>query len=97
MTLIGDALGGRVAASLLNALGLPELIAHSAKEYEDRAVEIAANPETIRALKAKLAQNRLSKPLFDTKLFTRQIEAAYIAMYKRQQAGLAPDTIIVPE
>jgi predicted O-linked N-acetylglucosamine transferase (SPINDLY family) len=85
-----------VAASLLNAVGFPELIAHSSEEYEHLAVEIAKNPETLRAMKKKLTERRRSTPLFDTELFTRQIEAAYIAMYERYQAGLAPDTIVVP-
>jgi protein O-GlcNAc transferase len=65
-------------------------------EYEDLAIEIAKNPETLRAMKKKLEENRLSKPLFDTKRFTRQLEAAYVAMHERYQAGLAPDTIVVP-
>jgi predicted O-linked N-acetylglucosamine transferase (SPINDLY family) len=47
-------------------------------------------------MKSRLEENRLGKPLFDTKLVTRQIEAAYIAMYERYQAGLAPGTIVVP-
>jgi predicted O-linked N-acetylglucosamine transferase (SPINDLY family) len=97
LTQLGETLAGRVAASLLNAVGSPELIAPGPEEYERRAIEIAQQPETLTAFKRKLAQNRLSRPLFDTRLFTRQIEAAYIAMYERCQAGLAPDTIVVPD
>ncbi|AUC96900.1 hypothetical protein CWS35_23585 [Bradyrhizobium sp. SK17] len=97
LTQIGDTLAGRVAASLLTAVGLPELIARDASEYEQRAIGIARDPEALKALKEKLAQNRLTKPLFDTKHFTRQIEAAYVAMHERYQAGLAPDMIIVAE
>lgn len=96
VTQIGETFAGRVAASLLNAVGLPELVTHSSNEYEDRAIEIAKHPETLRALKKKLAENRLIKPLFDTKLFTKRLEAAYIAMHERYQAGLSPDTIVVP-
>ena len=94
LTQIGETFAGRVAASLLNAVGLPELITHSSKEYEHLAIEIAKHPETLKATKKKLTENRLSTPLFDTKLFTRQLEAAYITMYERCQAGLAPDTIV---
>ncbi|WP_076859947.1 tetratricopeptide repeat protein [Bradyrhizobium mercantei] len=97
LTQAGEALAGRVAASLLNAVGLPELITHNSKAYEDLAIEIARQPETLKAIKTKLAQNRLTAPLFDTKRFTRQIEAAYIAMYQRGQAGLAPETFVVPD
>jgi protein O-GlcNAc transferase len=96
LTRMGETFAGRVAASLLNAVALPELVTHGSNEYEHLAVEIAKNPETLRAMKEKLAENRLSKPLFDTKLFTRQLEAAYAAMHERYQAGLAPDTIVVP-
>jgi len=96
LTQIGETFAGRVAASLLKAVGLPELITHSSKEYEHLAIEIAKHPETLRALKKKLTENRLGAPLFDTKLLTGQLEAAYIAMHGRYQAGLAPDMIVVP-
>jgi len=96
LTRMGETFAGRVAASLLNAVGLPELVTHDSDEYEHLAIEIAKNPETLRAMKKKLEENRLSKPLFDTKFFTRQLEAAYVAMHERYQAGLAPDTIVVP-
>jgi protein O-GlcNAc transferase len=97
LTQIGETFAARVAASLLNAVGLPELITRNSEEYEQRAIEIANHPETLSAMKKTLAENRLRKPLFDTKLITRQIEAAYVAMYARYQAGLAPDTIVVPK
>jgi protein O-GlcNAc transferase len=60
------------------------------------AVDLARHPEKLAAIKHKLAQNRLTTPLFDTKLFTKHIEAAYTMMYERHQAGLAPDPIVVP-
>ena len=96
LTRIGETFAARVAASLLNAVDLPELITHSSSEYEQRAIEIANHPEKLRAVKGRLAENRLGKPLFDTGLMTKQIEAAYIAMYERYQADLAPYTIVVP-
>jgi protein O-GlcNAc transferase len=96
LTQIGETYVGRVAASLLNAASLPELVTHSSEQYERLAIEIAKHPEILGAMKTKLAENRLGTPLFDTGLFTRQIEAAYIAMYERYQAGLTPDTIVVP-
>jgi predicted O-linked N-acetylglucosamine transferase (SPINDLY family) len=97
LTQIGETFAGRVAASLLKAVGLPELITHSAEEYERLAIEMAQHPETLRALKKTLAENRLGSALFDTERFARQIEAAYVAMNARYQVGLPPDIIVVPD
>jgi protein O-GlcNAc transferase len=96
LTQIGEAFAGRVAASLLNALGLPELITSTQHEYAELAIELATNSERLATVQKKLWQNRLTTGLFDTRLFTRHIEAAYIAMYERYQAGLHPDNVYVP-
>jgi predicted O-linked N-acetylglucosamine transferase (SPINDLY family) len=96
LTQIGESFIGRVAASRLNAIGLPELITSTRQEYEDLAIELATNLEKLTAIKDKLANNRLTTPLFDTQLFTRNIETAYTAMYERYQADLPPDHIYVP-
>jgi protein O-GlcNAc transferase len=96
LTCLGETFAGRVAASLLNAIHLSELITTTLEDYERLAIEIATNPEKLARIKRKLADNRLKTPLFDTKLFTKHIEAAYTAMYERHKAGLAPDHIIVP-
>jgi protein O-GlcNAc transferase len=93
LTILGETFAGRVAASLLTAIGLPELIAPAADAYEARAVELATSPDRLHALKTKLEANRLTTPLFDTARFTRHIEAAYTAMHVRVQAGLAPANI----
>jgi predicted O-linked N-acetylglucosamine transferase (SPINDLY family) len=95
LTKIGETFAGRVAASLLNAIGLPELIAQTADEYESLAVDLARNPDKLAAVRNRLERNRLTTPLFDTELFARHIEAAYRAMYDRYQAGLPPDHIVV--
>ena len=68
---------GRVAASLLHAVGLPELIAPTPEDYETMAVALAKGPEWLAALRAKLAANRATAPLFDTPRFARDIEAVY--------------------
>jgi protein O-GlcNAc transferase len=81
----------------LNALGLTELITHSQGEYEKTAIDLATDPARLALIKDKLARNRMSAPLFNTKAFTRNIEAVYTAMYQRYQAGLAPDHILVPD
>ncbi|MCA1396395.1 glycosyltransferase family 41 protein [Bradyrhizobium sp. BRP56] len=96
LTILGDTFASRVAASLLHAVGLPELIAESPEAYERMAVDLATDPEKLAALRTRLAANRLTAPLFDTKRFTRHIEAAYTAMYERHRAGIAPDHIVVP-
>ena len=93
LTLIGETFAGRVAASLLTAIYLPELIATTPEAYERMAVELARDPKKLAVVKRKLGENRLTTPLFDTKLFTRHIEAAYTAIYQRHQAGLAPDQV----
>jgi len=97
LTQIGETFAGRVAASLLNAVGLPELIVSSAEEYENVAVELANNPAKLGEIKHRLKTNRLTSPLFDPQLFTRHLEAAYETMYERYQAGLPPDHFAVAE
>ena len=95
LTQIGDTFAGRVAASLLTAIGLPELITNSAAEYETLAVELATRAQKLRKIKTKLAANRLTTPLFNTDLFTKKLEAAYEAMYQRYHADLPPDHIFL--
>jgi len=95
LTLIGPTFAGRVAASLLRAIGLPELITATAQDYEQRAIELAQNAEALAASRNKLAANRATTPLFDTALFARRIEAAYAAMHQRHQAGLASANIAI--
>jgi predicted O-linked N-acetylglucosamine transferase (SPINDLY family) len=96
LTYPGDSFPGRVATSLLHAIGLPELVASSLADYESMAVALATDPGTLAAIKRKLADNRLTTPLFDTALLTRHIEMAYTAIQERQQAGLAPDHVYIP-
>jgi predicted O-linked N-acetylglucosamine transferase (SPINDLY family) len=93
---LGNTFPGRVAASLLNAIGLPELIANDLEDYERLALELATQPEKLLALRQQLGGNRLARPLFDTARFARHLEAAYSAMCKRHSDGLSPDHIHVP-
>ena len=95
LTRLGETFVGRVAASLLNAVGLPELIATTLDDYEALAIRLATRPNELAAIRAKLEANRLTTPLFDTQRFTQNIEAAYTAMVARHQAGLAPDHITI--
>jgi len=84
-----------MAASLLNAIGLPELIANTQAEYEALAIELAKSPKKLADIKLKLAKNRLTTPLFDTPLFTKNLETAYSEMYERYQTDLEPDHIVI--
>jgi predicted O-linked N-acetylglucosamine transferase (SPINDLY family) len=84
-----------VAASLLNAIGLPELITNTQQEYENLAIDLAQNTQKLAEIKLKLANNRLTTPLFDTPLFTQNLEAAYLKMHERYQADLQPDHIVI--
>ena len=80
LTQMGDVFAARVGASLLTAAGLPELITHSAQEYEATALGLARDPARLKALRDKLAANRATAPLFDMNRFAREIEAAYEKM-----------------
>ena len=95
LTYVGETFPGRVAASLLRTLGLPELIAPTPQAYEDLAVELATNAGKLAAIKSRISRNRLTTPLFDTQHYTRHLEAAYMAMHKRRRDGLPPDHIFV--
>jgi predicted O-linked N-acetylglucosamine transferase (SPINDLY family) len=96
VTCRGHAFGGRVAASLLNAVGLPELIAENLNDYQALALGLAGDPKRLKALRQKLAQNRLTTPLFDTARFRRHIEAAFTTMVEIFRRGEAPKAIQVP-
>ena len=93
LTQLGETLAGRVAGSLLRAVGLPELVALNPDEYEELAVELAKSPLKLKKIKEKLAINRMSSPLFDASSFTREIEEAFIKIYERHQAGLPPENL----
>ena len=90
LTLRGTTWPGRVAASLLHAIGLPELVTETEDAFEAKAVALARDPQSLEVLKRKLAQNRLTTPLFDTARWTRNVEAAYAEMHNRSQRGEAP-------
>jgi predicted O-linked N-acetylglucosamine transferase (SPINDLY family) len=95
LTCIGHAFAGRVAASLLSAIGLPELITSTPEAYETLAVLLATDPPRLQRIRESLGRNRHSSSLFDTALFTAHLEDAYTQMYERQLAGLAPAHIFV--
>src|SRR5262249_23215810 len=95
LTCLGETFASRVAASLLKAVGLPELITISFDDYEALALKLAREPSFLASVKAKLARNRDTYPLFDTARFTRHIEAAYTTMWQRYQNCAAPQAFAV--
>jgi predicted O-linked N-acetylglucosamine transferase (SPINDLY family) len=95
LTRMGQSFASRVAASLLNAIGLSELITTTLESYEALAIELAKHPAKLAAIKDKLAKNKLTTPLFDTPRFTQDLERAYIQMYERYQADLVPDKLFL--
>ena len=95
VALSGNSFASRVAESLLNAVGLPELAVHDRAAYADLSVALHDNPEQLAQLKARLAVNARIMPLFDSERFTRHLERAYEMMAERARAGLAPDHIDV--
>jgi protein O-GlcNAc transferase len=73
----GHTFAGRVAGSLLRAIGLPDLVTNSLTEYEALALRLARDGDQLAAFRARLARNKWTHPLFDTELFARNIESAY--------------------
>ena len=97
LTCLGETFAGRVAASLLRAVQMPELVATSLQQYEELAVQCALVPGRSQSLKAQLATNRLSAPLFDIATYTRHLEWAFQAMVMRSRSNLPPGPIRVPK
>jgi predicted O-linked N-acetylglucosamine transferase (SPINDLY family) len=97
LTRIGEAFAGRVAASLLHAVGLPEMVADSQAAFEAKAIALAADPAALQALRDRLAAGLADGPLFDTPLQARHVEHALQAMHDRHKAGAAPEAFVVPD
>jgi protein O-GlcNAc transferase len=95
VTKVGTGFAARVAASLLSAAGLPELITHSPEAYEALALDLARHPEKMSALKAKLLRQRDTVPLFNTELFARHLEDAYQQAYRRHWDARGPADIVI--
>ena len=95
LTMKGHTFPGRVSSSLISAMGVSELITHTQEEYEALAIALANSPEKLAKIKLKLASNRVTAPLFNTPLFAKNLEAAYIKMHERYLAYLHPDHISI--
>jgi len=93
LTRTGDSFSNRMATSLLTCLDMPELITATSDEYEKRAIEFATKPGEIAAVAKKLRENIKSRPLFDMKRYTRNLDAAFLQVAERTRKGLPPDHI----
>ena len=96
LTCLGHSFAGRVAASLLRAADMPELICEDLAAYEARALHLATHPGELRGLRSRLEQGRLGCALFDTDRFRRGLEQAFRVMHERCRSGLAPEAFQVP-
>ena len=95
VTKAGKGSAARAAASLLTAVGLPELITQTEKDYETLILQLANHPEQLTQIRQKLMDNRLSTPLFDTELYTKHLEEGYQQAYQRYFDGKLPRAIFV--
>jgi protein O-GlcNAc transferase len=95
LTCKGGAFAGRVAASLLHAVGVPELITANLEDYQTLALKLARDPALLAEIKAKLLRNRNTYPLFNTQRFARHIKAAYTTMWEAWQRGEVPKSFSV--
>ncbi|OLP52107.1 hypothetical protein BJF91_09885 [Allorhizobium taibaishanense] len=96
LTKRGSNFASRVSESLLNAIGLPELVAQDDKALIDLVTGLVNDPLKVKSLKQHLADQRFKAPLFNSKRFCRHLEAAYTMMAARARAGLEPDHFDVP-
>jgi len=95
ITWCGEAFAGRVAASLLTAVGLPELVTHSLDDYEALALKLATDAPLLKSVRQKLEHNRLTCALFDANRFRAHLEAAYATMWDLYQRGESPRSFSV--
>lgn len=95
LSCVGEAFASRMAGSLLRSLGLAELVTTSLEDYERRALELAREPASLRALRRRLEENRRTSPVFDTTRFCRGLERAYLCMWQRAERGEPPEAFSV--
>lgn len=97
LTCIGETFAGRVAASLLTAMGVPELITHSLEDYERMALEFARDRTSLEPIRRKIADRRDASPLFDSTRYTRNMERAFETMVEIMRSGEAPRPFAVAD
>ena len=95
ITKVGNSFGSRVAASLLKAVGLPDLVVQNEKEYENLILEIANSPKKLLKINEILSSNKLSKPLFNSEKYISHLEDAYNQVFENYLKGNKVKTIYV--
>ena len=95
LTFVGKTFPGRVSASLLQALGMPELIALNQEDYEKKAIELGNNIKKVEELKLKLKENKSTQPLFNINLYSRNLEKLFLKSYNNYILGLPVDHLII--
>jgi protein O-GlcNAc transferase len=93
VTIEGHHFASKMSASILTAAGLPELVTHDLKQYEDLAVALATYPEKMNAVRDKLSKNQPICPLFDTRKFVRNLESVFEQMWESYVTGEKPKHI----
>jgi predicted O-linked N-acetylglucosamine transferase (SPINDLY family) len=97
LTCLGKAFAGKICASIVASIGLPDLITRAPEEFEARAIELATQPAKLREIRDRLSANRATTRLFDSRRFTKDMELAYFAMLERYNNNLPPDHILVED
>ena len=97
LTLDGNSFNSREASNIVSAVSMPEMIVESQNEYESIAVELATNPKKFKVVKDKLVDNLPNAPLYNTRLFAKNIESAFKTMFERYHQGLDPDHIYIED
>ena len=97
LTCLGKAFAGKICASIVASIGLPDLITRTPEEFEARAIELATHLEKLREYQGQVKCEQSHSRLFDSRRFTKDMESAYIAMLERYNNGLPPDHILVED
>jgi predicted O-linked N-acetylglucosamine transferase (SPINDLY family) len=97
IALSGRAFASRVSTSLLVALGLADLVTASFEDYTRLAIELATSPERLAVVRRRLEESVRRSPVFDSRVFCRHLESAFVTMWQRQQAGVPPASFSVPK
>jgi predicted O-linked N-acetylglucosamine transferase (SPINDLY family) len=96
LTCAGRTMASRLGASIVRAAGLAELAVADHAAYEAAALRLATQPQALNGLRERLARHRRASPLFDTARRARELECAFLTMWRRHRAGLAPESFVVP-
>jgi predicted O-linked N-acetylglucosamine transferase (SPINDLY family) len=97
LTCMGEAFASRVAASLLRAIDVPELVTTEGQAFVARAIELATDQVQLKSLRERLTMNRMQTPLFDIERLARSIERAYQQVHARRQAGQLPAAVHIDD